>query len=305
MGSPPDEIVLINPGTVPKTSSGKIRRAAAREHYLARQLNLPGRALRWQVMRLWLAGLGGQSKRIGRKASEYLYAAWWWIVLAICVATGAVAITVLPRRTWRWACVRTLAQAALAAMGIPLSVKGIERLPKGHALVVFNHASYVDAIVVAAILPTGPAYLVKREFASEFFAGPLLRRLGAVFVERYDLAGSIADTAAATALAQEGRLLVVFPEGTFTRQPGLLSNFLQELSRSQAKPVSRFIPGSCVAPDQFFEATNGFPAGAASASTSSTPSPPMELILNRYYNCVTPSGRPFCRVAANRTCVNW
>lgn len=225
MGSPPDEIVLINPGTVPKTSSGKIRRAAAREHYLARQLNLPRRALRWQVMRLWLAGLGGQLKRLGRKASEYLYAAWWWIVLAICVATGAVAITVLPRRAWRWACVRTLAQAALMAMGIPLSVRGMERLPKGHALVVFNHASYVDAIVVAAVLPNEPACLVKGELSGQLLAGPLLRRLGALFVERYDLAGGIADTAAATTLAHEGRLLIVFPEGTFTRQPGLLEFF--------------------------------------------------------------------------------
>jgi len=46
-----------------------------------------------------------------------------------------------------------------------------------------------------------------------------------LFVERYDLAGGIADTAAATTLAHEGRLLIVFPEGTFTRQPGLLEFF--------------------------------------------------------------------------------
>jgi len=225
MGSPPDDIVLVDPGTVPKTSSGKIRRAAAKEHYLARQLDLPKRALRWQIMRLWLAGLGGHFKRLFREVREYLYAAWWWAVLGICVALGAVAVTIIPRQSWRWSAVRTLARAALLAMGIPLSVKGTKRLPKGHALVVFNHASYVDALVVAAILPSGPGYLVKRELASEFFAGPLLRRLGAVFVERYDLAGSMADTAAATSLAQEGRLLVVFPEGTFTRQPGLLEFF--------------------------------------------------------------------------------
>jgi len=225
MGSPPDEVVLVDPGTVPKTSSGKIRRAAAKEHYLARQLNLPRRALRWQIARLWLAGLGGHLKRLLREVREYLYAAWWWTVVGICVVLGAVAVMVFPRQSWRWAAVRTLARAALAVMGIPLSTKGIERLPNERALVVFNHASYVDAIVVAAILPSGPAYLVKREFASEFFAGPLLHRLGAVFVERYELAGSMADTAAATALAREGRLLVVFPEGTFTRQPGLLEFF--------------------------------------------------------------------------------
>jgi len=225
MGSPPDEIVLIDPGTVPKTSSGKIRRAAAKEHYLTRQLDLPRRALRRQIVRLWLAGLGGRLTRLHRAASDRAYAAWWWAVLGVCVGAGAVAVMVLPRRARRWACARRLARAALFAMGIPLSVKGAERLPAGHALLVFNHASYVDALVAGAILPGEPAYLAKREFARDFFAGVLLRRLGAVFVERYDLAGSMADTAAATALAREGRLLVVFPEGTFTRQPGLLEFF--------------------------------------------------------------------------------
>jgi 1-acyl-sn-glycerol-3-phosphate acyltransferase len=110
-------------------------------------------------------------------------------------------------------------------MGIPLSVKSIERLPKERAVVIFNHASYVDAIVVAAVLPGEPAYLVKKELSGQLFAGPLLRRLGVLFVDRYDLTGGIADTVAATALAREGRLLVVFPEGTFTRQAGLLEFF--------------------------------------------------------------------------------
>jgi len=121
--------------------------------------------------------------------------------------------------------VRTLARATLAAMGIPLSVQGLERLPKRGGVVVFNHSSYADALVVAAVLPGEPAYLVKNELAGQRFAGPLLRRLGVLFVDRFDLAGGLADTAAATALAREGRILVVFPEGTFTRQAGLLEFF--------------------------------------------------------------------------------
>ena len=224
-GSPPDEIVLVEPGTVPKTSSGKIRRAAAKQHYLAQQLNLPRRALRFQLIRLWLAGTGGQLTRVARSVREHLYAAWWWAVLAICVALGAISVMMLPRLRWRWSAVRTLARASLLLMGIRLSVRNIERLPKERAVLVFNHSSYTDAIVLAAVLPGEPAYLVKKELASEFFAGPLLRRLGVLFVDRYDLAGGIADTAAATALSRQGRILVMFPEGTFTRQAGLLEFF--------------------------------------------------------------------------------
>ena len=225
VGSPPDDVVLVEPGTVPKTSSGKIRRTAAKELYLLQQLDRPRRALRWQIARLWLAGVGGRLMRLTQVAREYLYAAWWWTVLVICVVAGAVAVLALPRRKWRWAVVRSLARAALVAMGVPLSVKGVERLPKQHGVVVFNHASYVDAIVVAAVLPGEPAYLVKRELSSQLFAGLPLRRLGVLFVDRYDLTGGLADVATATTLARDGRILVVFPEGTFTRQAGLLEFF--------------------------------------------------------------------------------
>jgi 1-acyl-sn-glycerol-3-phosphate acyltransferase len=225
VGSPPDDIVLVQPGTVPKTSSGKIRRAAAKEHYLARQLDLPRRALRWQIARLWLAGAGGRLRRLRRTGSEYLYATWWWAILGIAVGAGAVAVFVLPSRAWRWVAVRLLARATLHAMAVPLSVKGAERLPPRHAVVVFNHSSYADALVTAAVLPGEPAFLVKSELAHQPFTGLLLRRLGALFVDRHDLTGGVADTAAATAFAREGRVLVVFPEGTFTRQAGLLEFF--------------------------------------------------------------------------------
>jgi 1-acyl-sn-glycerol-3-phosphate acyltransferase len=225
MGAPPDEIVLVDAGTVPKTSSGKIRRAAAKQHYLAQQFDLPKRTLRLQITRLWLAGVRGRLARLIRFGWEHLYAAWWWAVLSICVAIGAVSVMLLPRLKWRWSAVRTLARASLFLMGIPLSVRNIKKLPKERAVIVFNHTSYADAIVLAAALPGEPAYLVKKELASDFVAGPLLRRLGVLFVDRYDLAGGMADTAAATALSGQGRLLVVFPEGTFTRRVGLLEFF--------------------------------------------------------------------------------
>jgi 1-acyl-sn-glycerol-3-phosphate acyltransferase len=225
MGSPPDEIVLVEPGTVPKTSSGKIRRAAAKQHYLIHQLNLPKRALRWQILRFWLSGVSGQLPRSARYVREHFYAALWWSVLIIAVAIGTIGVMLLPRLTWRWAAVRRLALISLLLMGIPVSVRNIRTLPKERVMAVFNHSSYADAIVLAAILPGEPVYLVKKELATQFLAGTLLRRLGVLFIDRYDLAAGMADSAAATALLAQGRLIVIFPEGTFTRQPGLLEFF--------------------------------------------------------------------------------
>ena len=222
VGAPAEEIVLVAPGAVPKTSSGKVRRAAASELYQAGLLAAPQQALRWQMLRLSLASLLPQLSRLSRVLEDRLYAAWWWVVVSLYFVIGWPTVMLLPRLQWRWAAVRLLSRAALAAMGIPLSVRGIERIPHGRAILAFNHASYVDAIVLSAVLPYEPTYLAKKELAGQFFAGPVLRRLGALFLERYDLSGSLADTEMATEAAREGRLLVIFPEGTFTRRPGLL-----------------------------------------------------------------------------------
>lgn len=111
-------------------------------------------------------------------------------------------------------------------IGVPISVVGLERIPTGNSVLVFNHASYADLIVLAAILPGEPLYVAKRELADQFFAGLFVRRLGVLFVERYDVSGRLADTEAVVAGAQGGRNVVFFPEGTFTRRPGLSAFYL-------------------------------------------------------------------------------
>jgi 1-acyl-sn-glycerol-3-phosphate acyltransferase len=93
-------------------------------------------------------------------------------------------------------------------------------------MLVFNHSSYMDALVLSAILPGEPVYVVKRELAGQIFAGPFLRRLGVLFVERYDVSASLADAEAVLAVAKQGRNFVFFPEGTFTRRPGLSEFYL-------------------------------------------------------------------------------
>jgi 1-acyl-sn-glycerol-3-phosphate acyltransferase len=132
----------------------------------------------------------------------------------------------LPRLDWRWAAVRAIARSALAAIGAPLRVRGIDRIPKGGAVLVFNHTSYVDSLVVAAAIPGEPAYVAKKELARQAFAGPVLRRLGALFLDRHQLVDSLADLGGVTTAAHHHRLLVFFPEGTFTRRAGLSGFYL-------------------------------------------------------------------------------
>jgi len=225
-GTPPDEIVLAPPRTVPKTSSGKIRRSAARDLYQSGHVGPSQRALWWQLLRLALAAAGPQIRRFGRLLRENLYAGWWWIVLGGAFFVGCIAVLFLPTTKSRWAALRWLGRSALAAMGIPLEVRGIEKIPARGAVLVFNHSSYIDAFALAAALPGEPAIVAKRELAQQLVAGPILRRLGTPFVERYDVSSSLTDAATLGALAREGRLLVFFPEGTFTRRAGLSGFYL-------------------------------------------------------------------------------
>ncbi|WP_316195978.1 MULTISPECIES: AMP-binding protein [unclassified Bradyrhizobium] len=225
-GTPPDEIVLAPPRTVPKTSSGKIRRSAAKELYQSGHIGPIQRVLWWQLLRLTFAGIGPQLRRVARRISETSYAAWWWSVLGCSALAGCLAVLVLPSVSARWSALRCIGRGALRTMGVPLTTLGFEKIPRHAAVLVFNHSSYMDAFVLAATLPSEPAIVAKRELAQQVIAGLMLRRLAIPFVERYDVAGSLTDTATLTALAQQGRILVFFPEGTFTRRAGLSGFFL-------------------------------------------------------------------------------
>jgi acyl carrier protein len=243
VGMAPDDIMLVGPGTVPKTQSGKIRRAAVRDLYLAGHLQTRGVAIERQMVRLFLAGLPVRMTRLGRTTAEAAYAVWWWTVAAIAVLADVVVITVLPALAWRWSAVRRLARSALAAVGATPVISGANRIPNRGAVLMFNHASYADALVLGAVLPGEPAYLAKKEFAYQWLIGFLLRRLGVLFVERFELAGSLADIAAATAEAGRDRILVVFPEGTFTARAGLSGFYLGGFKIAAESGLS-VIPGA-------------------------------------------------------------
>ncbi|RWM95047.1 MAG: acyl-phosphate glycerol 3-phosphate acyltransferase [Mesorhizobium sp.] len=220
-GTPPDDVVLAPPRAVPKTSSGKIRRSAAKELYESGTIGAPQRSLWWQVLRLSFAGAGPQLKRLRRLLADVLYAGWWWIVVACGFFLAWLAVMLLPRLGWRWAAVRAIARAALALAGVTITASGIEHIPRRNAILAFNHSSYMDALVLAAVLPGEPAFVAKKELAGQVFAGPFLRQLDIPFVERHDVTGSLSDAESLTKIARQERILVFFPEGTFTRRPGL------------------------------------------------------------------------------------
>ncbi|ACB95518.1 AMP-binding protein [Beijerinckia indica] len=220
-GTPPDEVVLAPPRTVPKTSSGKIRRSATRELYQRHQIGVAQGSLWLQVLRLRLAGLGPQFIRVMARGSATLYALWWWSVICLGYGLAWIAVMLLPRLEWRWAVTRAIGRIALAVLGIQVAVSGLDHIPPGKALLAFNHSSYLDVIILAAFLPGIPTFVAKKRFLGGMLIIPFLRRLGTFFVERIEMMGDIKDIEMIIAAARQSRMLVMFPEGTFTRRAGL------------------------------------------------------------------------------------
>ena len=128
----------------------------------------------------------------------------------------------MPTPAAAWALGRVAARALFRLTATPLAVRGLERLPSGPCVLVSNHASYLDGVILVAALPRPFAFVAKRELREQFIAGRYLSRLGAEFVERADIRRSVADAERMAEAAQQGRSLAVFPEGTFVARPGLL-----------------------------------------------------------------------------------
>ena len=219
---PPDEVIAAPPRTVPKTSSGKIRRSAARALYESGQLSAKGRALWWQLARLTFSSIGIRMRRGWHQVGEYAYAACWWTLLVTIAVFVWLLVLLLPRRNWRQAMIHRAAGAFLWLAGSTPKIEAEAWPPQKGVILISNHSSYLDSAVIAAAIPGTLTFVAKEELAGQRIAGPFLHRIGTLFARRTDAVGGIADTERQLEAVRAGERLVSFPEGTLTRMPGLL-----------------------------------------------------------------------------------
>lgn len=220
--TPPEDVVLAPPHTVPKTSSGKIRRGASRELYERGRISGQSAAVWWQITRLAVAGFLPRIRRLIQTIADILYAAYIWTLFGLFAPVTWISVALLPRLAFRQAAVRKLAGIAQRLAAIPILVQGLEHLRQCRPCVlVVNHASYLDPLVLFAALPGGYSYVAKRELAEKFLSRLPMQRLGVEFVERFEAQRGVEDTARIARVVEQGRPVVFFPEGTFGREPGL------------------------------------------------------------------------------------
>ena len=108
-----------------------------------------------------------------------------------------------------------------------LKVKGVQNVPrKGGVLIVANHQSYLDPMLVGVRLPRATSFLAKSELFNNRFTRWILSKLCAFSVRQGE--GDIGAVREAIRRLKEGRALVIFPEGSRTQtgeldavQPGV------------------------------------------------------------------------------------
>ena len=272
LGVPPDEVVLATPGSVLKTASGKTRRAATRDRYLAGTLGRPDRGTRWQVARFALSGLRPGVRVAARTAGGLLYAGYAW---AVTVAVGAPAwllIVTLPGLRARWAVLRAAARLLRRLLGIPLTVTG--QAPEGSPFaMVANHGSFIDGLVLVLCLPAPACFAVAEKFATRRIAGLFLRRIGAQFVHRAQPQQAAASTAHLAAVLASGRSLAIWPEGALDPAPGLRPFHLGafEAAAATGTPV---IPAGIRGSRELLRPGSRFPHRAALHVAIADPIPP-------------------------------
>ncbi len=223
LGIPADAVEIRGPGTVLKTSSGKIRRSATREAYLHGEhgRRRPASSVQWA--RLVAVGAGMRLAHAASRAAALLVGVYLAIVLALLVPLLWVLVLLAPSARAADRVVRRWCRLVLAVAGCRIRLEGAEHVLGGEpAVLVANHASYADVLVLLAVLPKDFRFVAKRELLTTPVVGTVIRRVGHLAVERVDLARSVADAAAASAALGAGTSLLFFPEGTFVQTPGLM-----------------------------------------------------------------------------------
>jgi 1-acyl-sn-glycerol-3-phosphate acyltransferase len=223
VGVPPDHILLAIPGAVPKTSSGKIRRRESRRLYLEGTINDPRKSATRQTAGLIAGSLPRRAEKVARQVGGWVYGGYAAATLASFCAAAPVLGRIAPAGSWSRRLAVTEARAAMAMAGLPPHVSGLQKIPHGAALLVANHSGYLDFLICTASLPVDTRFVIKGELRDNKVLGPILDRMGHVFIDRHSAARSLSDLQEVVNLLEAGQRVIVFPEGTFSPDVGMRS----------------------------------------------------------------------------------
>jgi fatty-acyl-CoA synthase len=226
LGLPPDRVELIRPGSIPKTSSGKLRREETKQLYLAGTLAAPKRPAWLQIARLGAGSVVKGTARavLGwiRTGLEKIYGLYFFIIFVLWIipSWGIVCLYKDHRAAGRFT------SAALKVLfgltGIRVKVVGKEYMDTpGAKVYASNHASYFDVLPLMMGLGVPYRFVAKNEVNQMIFIGTFLKKMGHLSFNRHDPNSRLKQVDEIEECLKQGDSVFVFPEGTFTPDEGV------------------------------------------------------------------------------------
>jgi 1-acyl-sn-glycerol-3-phosphate acyltransferase len=226
LGLPPDRVELIPPGSIPKTSSGKLRREETKQLYLAGTLSA-SRAPAWlQIARLGtgsaVRNFGQEIRAAAKRGLEILYGLYCAVVFSLWIVPTWAMVQFIkdPKEAGRFT--SSALKLLFTLVGCDVRVAGREYMETpGAKIYASNHTSYFDVLPLILGLGVSYRFVAKMEVGSMPFIGTFLKQMGHVKFNRTDPESRLRQAQELEELLRHGESVFVFPEGTFTGEDGV------------------------------------------------------------------------------------
>jgi len=226
LGIPPDRVELIPPGSIPKTSSGKLRREETRGLFIAGTLTSKKAPAWLQIARL---GTSGTLKNIFqvtasalRRGFEMLYGIYFGVIFAIWIVPACAGVLFFRDYSAAGRYTSAVLRILFFLSGTSVRVIGKEFMnTPGAKIYASNHTSYFDVLPLMMGLGVPYRFVAKSEVHNMPFIGTFLRKMGHLSFVRTDTNSRREAIQQIESAVRDGDSVFVFPEGTFVPEEGV------------------------------------------------------------------------------------
>jgi 1-acyl-sn-glycerol-3-phosphate acyltransferase len=132
---------------------------------------------------------------------------------------------ILPLATWRIQKLRSamhsfFCRLGLIVMGVKTQIEGLDKIKGKNFLIVSNHLSYLDILIIAANFPS--SFVTSVEIKETPGLGLITRWAGCLFVERRSKENIHNEISEITEALKNGLNVTIFPEATSTNGESVL-----------------------------------------------------------------------------------
>ena len=226
LGLPPDRVELIPPGSIPKTSSGKLRREETKQLYLKGTLSA-SKAPAWlQIARLGtgsaLRNLAHELYAGAQRGLEILYGLYFAAMFLLWIVPAWTIVHFIKDHRAAGRFTSAALKVLFSLVGCRVRVAGKEHLEApGAKIYASNHTSYFDVLALMLGLGVPYRFVSKMEVGRMPFIGTFLTQMGHLKFDRTDADSRLRQAQEIEEFLRNGESVFVFPEGTFTKEDGV------------------------------------------------------------------------------------